>query len=108
MTALTLIGTVSLVITSCAGTSILIVRKLTFTIRSMIGIRIIRPGPFAPTILPKRKITPLSYSLTILIAWDKIMTITIRIPRYRLDEVIISILFLLFISFFDYYAKPFY
>jgi len=42
---LTFTETLSRVITSCGGTSIVIVRRLTFTILSMNGIRSTRPGP---------------------------------------------------------------
>jgi len=47
---------------SCGGTSMVCVRKLTLTMRSIMGIRKKIPGPRAPTNLPKRKTTPRSYS----------------------------------------------
>ena len=45
ITALTLIETLSRVMTSCGGTSMATVRRLTFTILSMKGISSTRPGP---------------------------------------------------------------
>src|SRR3990172_2165850 len=45
MIALTLTVTLSRVITSCAGTSMVTVRRLTLTILSTTGISTIRPGP---------------------------------------------------------------
>src|SRR5215217_7777123 len=68
-TALTRAGTLSRVITSWGGTSMVTVLKSILTILSTSGIRINRPGPLAlPWTLPRRKITPRSYSLTTLIA----------------------------------------
>ena len=68
MTALTRNVTLSLVMTSCGGMSYVTVWRFTFTIRSMIGMMKNRPGPLAAITRPSRKITPRSYSLTILIA----------------------------------------
>jgi hypothetical protein len=51
--------TLSRVMTSCGGTSIVIVRMSILTILSMIGIRMMRPGPFVAMILPRRKMTAL-------------------------------------------------
>src|SRR4030042_4943133 len=65
-TAFTLTGTLSLVITSCGGTSSVIVLKSTFTILSTKGIIKKIPGPFTPLNLPNLNNTPLSYSLSIL------------------------------------------
>src|SRR5262245_2958178 len=70
MTAFTLTDTLSRVITSCGGTSIVIVRRLTFTILSMNGTSSTSPGPepsppglkTALARRPKRKMTPRSYS----------------------------------------------
>src|SRR5258706_5474169 len=62
MTASTVAGTLSRVITSCLGTSMVTTRKSIFTMRSTIGMRKISPGPFAPCNLPSRKITPRWYS----------------------------------------------
>ena len=45
-TAFTRTGTLSFVMTSCGGMFSVIVRRSTFTIRSTIGIRRKRPGPF--------------------------------------------------------------
>src|SRR3982750_867812 len=45
-TAFTRAGTLSFVITSCGGMFSVIVRRSTFTIRSTIGVRKKRPGPF--------------------------------------------------------------
>ena len=44
------------------------VRKSTLIILSMMGIKIINPGPLAAMTLPKRKITPRSYSFKIRMA----------------------------------------
>src|SRR5882724_10317901 len=54
---------------SCFGTSMVTTRRSIFTILSMMGIRMIRPGPFAPCSLPRRKITPRSYSRKMRMAW---------------------------------------
>src|SRR5712691_4218721 len=70
MTALTLTDTLSLVMTSCGGTSMVMVRRLTLTILSTSGIRRSSPGPVpsppglttARACLPKRKMTARSYS----------------------------------------------
>src|SRR5262245_38013205 len=70
MTAFTFTETLSRVITSCGGTSMVIVRRLTFTILSMKGMSRTRPGPepsppglkTALARRPKRKMTPRSYS----------------------------------------------
>src|ERR1035441_1047120 len=62
MTASTVAGTLSRVITSCFGTSIVMTRRSILTMRSTIGMSRISPGPFAPSSLPNRKITPRSYS----------------------------------------------
>src|SRR5512137_1803405 len=65
MTAFTLMETLSRVITSCEGTSMVIVRVSTRTMRSTTGMRMMRPGPFVGMILPRRKMTARSYSLRI-------------------------------------------
>src|SRR5574340_48441 len=66
MTAFTLTVTLSLVMTSCGGTSIVTVRRLTRTSLSMKGMMTTTPGPFPPMSplanRPQRKITPRSYS----------------------------------------------
>src|SRR6266849_6105956 len=70
MTALTLTETLSLVMTSCGGTSMVMVRRLTLTILSTSGMRRSSPGPVpsppglttARACLPKRKMTARSYS----------------------------------------------
>ena len=68
-TAFTRAGTLSFVITSCGGMLSVIVRRSTFTIRSTIGIRMKRPGPFGgSSSRPRRKTTPRSYSRATLIA----------------------------------------
>src|SRR3954471_15347432 len=61
-TASTRAGTLSRVITSCGGIVCVIVRSVTRTIRSAIGISSTRPGPFWATRRPKRNTTPRSYS----------------------------------------------
>src|SRR5918999_5130562 len=75
-TAFTRTVTLSLVMMSWLGMSLVNVWRLTFTIRSMIGMMKNRPGPLAPITRPSRKITPRSYSLTMRIA--EIATITMR------------------------------
>src|SRR5512146_1095596 len=70
ITAFTFTETLSRVITSWGGTSMVMVRRLTFTILSMNGMSRTRPGPepsppglkMALARRPKRKITPRSYS----------------------------------------------
>src|ERR671917_689817 len=68
-TAFTFAGTLSLVISSWVGTSMVTVLRSILTILSIMGMRKKSPGPLAlPCTLPSLKITPRSYSLTILIA----------------------------------------
>jgi hypothetical protein len=56
-----------------------IVRRSTLTILSIIGQIIIRPGPLTGISLPSLKMTPLSYSRKILIALErKNITTTIK------------------------------
>src|SRR5947208_8068340 len=66
-TALTLTVTLSRVMASWAGTSRVTMRRSTLRIRSTPGMRKNSPGPRAPTRRPRRKMTPRSYSCTILI-----------------------------------------
>ncbi len=54
-------------------------RREILTILSTMGMIKNSPGPFAPTNRPNRKITPRSYSRTILIALIKKSTITATI-----------------------------
>src|SRR5215217_1225193 len=69
MTAVTRAGTLSRVIISWGGTSIATVLRSILTILSTTGRRTKSPGPLGPPCtLPRRKITPRSYSLTILMA----------------------------------------
>ncbi len=58
------IETLSLVMIFCEGMFIVIVRSVTRVMRSNTGMRMIRPGPRIPVNLPRKKITPRSYSLT--------------------------------------------
>jgi len=67
----TLIETLSRVMTSWGGTSSVTRRRLIFCILSIMGIRMIKPGPLLPIRRPNLKITPLSYSLSILMALAK-------------------------------------
>src|SRR5438093_6234204 len=70
MTALTLSETLSRVMTSCGGTSIATVWRLTFTMRSIIGTSSTSPGPLpcppglrmARVLRPSLKMTARSYS----------------------------------------------
>src|ERR671910_2220714 len=69
MTAFTRAGTLSRVMMSCGGTSMVTVLRSILTILSTKGKRINSPGPLGPPwTRPRRKITPRSYSLTILMA----------------------------------------
>src|SRR5215210_155292 len=69
MTAVTLAGTLSRVMISWGGTSIVTVLRSILTILSTTGRRTKSPGPLGPPCtLPILKITPRSYSLTILMA----------------------------------------
>src|ERR687889_1618447 len=73
MTAVTRAGTLSRVIISWGGTSIVTVLRSILTILSTTGRRTKSPGPFGPPCtLPRRKITPRSYSLTTLMALNMI------------------------------------
>src|ERR671912_853962 len=68
MTALTFTDTLSRVMTSCGGTSMTIVRRLTRTMRSIGHATNVNPGPFGWSIsLPSLKTTARSYSFRILI-----------------------------------------
>src|SRR5215210_1106542 len=69
MTAVTRAGTLSRVIISWGGTSIVTVLRSILTILSTTGRRTKSPGPLGPPCtLPSLKITPRSYSLTTLMA----------------------------------------
>src|SRR5829696_304834 len=69
MTALTRAGTLSRVMTSWGGTSMVTVLRSILTILSIRGRRMKSPGPLGPPwTRPRRKITPRSYSLTTLMA----------------------------------------
>src|SRR5215204_5715081 len=69
MTALTRAGTLSRVMTSWGGTSMVTVLRSILIILSTIGRRMKSPGPLGPPwTRPRRKITPRSYSLTTLMA----------------------------------------
>src|SRR5829696_367982 len=73
MTALTLAGTLSRVMTSWGGTSMVTVLRSILTMLSTSGHKRKSPGPFGPPwTRPRRKITPRSYSLTTLMALNKI------------------------------------
>src|SRR4030042_3771913 len=67
-TAFTFTGTLSLVMTSCGGTSMVTVLRSTLIILSTNGIIRNIPGPLVPFNLPNLNITPLSYSFKILTA----------------------------------------
>src|SRR5215213_7655767 len=71
-TAFTRTGTLSFVITSWGGMLSVIVRRSTFTIRSMIGISRKSPGPLGcASRRPSRKMMPRSYSRATLIALSR-------------------------------------
>src|SRR5260221_2972693 len=64
--------------TSWRATSMVTTRRSILTMRSTIGMRKINPGPFVPSSLPRRKITPRSYSRRMrIICGRKIMARTI-------------------------------
>src|SRR5882757_5972996 len=67
MTASTVTVTLSLVITCWEATGAAMICRLILVILSMTGTTKNTPGPLAPTQRPSRKITPRSYSWTILI-----------------------------------------
>jgi hypothetical protein len=58
----------SRVMTSWGGMSNVTVLRLILNSLSIPGMMKINPGPFAPMSLPRRKMTPRSYSLRILMA----------------------------------------
>src|SRR6516164_1088549 len=74
MTASTVIGTLSRVMTSWRVTSIVTTRRSILTMRSTIGMRKMSPGPFVPSNLPRRKMTPRSYSRRTRTAWGRIIS----------------------------------
>src|SRR5215210_2021947 len=77
MTAVTRAGTLSRVIISWGGTSIVTVLRSILTILSTTGRRTKSPGPLGPPwTLPILKITPRSYSLTTLMALSTTETTT--------------------------------
>src|SRR5215212_9085793 len=78
MTVVTRAGTLSQVIISWGGISMVTVLRSILTILSTSGRRMKSPGPLGPPCtLPILKITPRSYSLTILIALSMTETTTI-------------------------------
>src|SRR5215213_10985815 len=78
MTAVTRAGTLSRVMISWGGTSNVTVLRSILTILSTTGRRTKSPGPLGPpSTLPSLKITPRSYSLTILMALNMTSTTTI-------------------------------
>src|ERR687890_989729 len=78
MTAVTRAGTLSRVMISCGGTSMVTVLRSILTILSTTGRRMKSPGPLGPPCtLPILKITPRSYSLTILMALSTTATTNI-------------------------------
>src|SRR5881409_522604 len=89
MTALTFTDTLSFVMTSCGGTSMAMVLRLTLTSLSTRGIITTTPGPFPPTmpraILPNRNTTARSYSRS---TWNPMATS--RPSRIRIAIGLIS------------------
>src|SRR5918997_2613961 len=87
-TALTLAGTLSRVITSWGGTSMVTVLRSILTMLSMNGSRMKSPGPLGPPCTrPRRKITPRSYSVTILIALSKTETTNTAITARAMNPM---------------------
>src|SRR5262249_45966190 len=60
--------------TSWRAPSMVTTRRSILTMRSTIGIRKINPGPFVPSSLPRRKITPRSYSRRMRIICGRMIT----------------------------------
>src|SRR5262249_19915931 len=106
MTALTETVTLSRVITSCGGTSMVTVRKLTLTMRSIGRNTRITPGPLAAgRTRPSLKITPRSYSGRILIELKRYSAI-IRITITGIDRNCVwSIACLLILGYLRRLAK---
>src|ERR1019366_9831694 len=79
---------------SCLDTSMVTTRKSIFTMRSTMGNRKMRPGPFALSNLPSRKITPRSYSRRMRNVCGSrmatMMTITTRLEPIFMRELIMS------------------
>ncbi len=77
-------------------------RKSILTILSTMGIRKINPGPFAPSSLPRRKMTPRSYSRKMRSACGSTMTAKMMIttshgPKKRKMGMMIS--FIIFLRY---------
>src|SRR4030065_599526 len=101
-TAFTFTGTLSLVIISCGGTSMVTVLKSTLIILSTNGIIKINPGPLTLLTLPNLNITTLSYSFKILIV--EISRISaINVPNTMVINELTDILtsFFIFIFLFN-------
>src|SRR6266487_1422842 len=84
---------------SCLGTSIVTTRKSIFTMRSTMGMRKIIPGPLAPCAcsLPRRKMTPRSYSRRMRSAWGRmkaamIISTTAVVPSLKSAAMSCSII----------------
>src|SRR5215210_3154165 len=88
MTAVTLAGTLSRVMISWGGTSMVTVLRSILTILSTTGRRMKSPGPFGPPwTLPILNITPRSYSLTTLMALSMTATINIATITTRIAPI---------------------
>src|SRR5918998_1005571 len=73
--------------TSCGGTSMVMVLRSILTILSTKGSRMKSPGPLGPPVTrPRRKMTPRSYSLTILMALIKTVTTNMAIITSTMAE----------------------
>jgi len=64
-----------------------IILRSTLTILSMMGMIKNKPGPLIPANLPSLKITPLSYSRQILIAWKRIIKKIGSLDLYLMNRV---------------------
>ena len=71
---MTLTGTLSLVMASCGGTSMVTVRRSTRMILSTMGMMITSPGPRTPMSRPSRNGTARWYSGTTLMAADRMIS----------------------------------
>ncbi len=94
MTALTFAVTLSLVITSCGGTSRVMTRRSIFTRRSTPnGMMKKRPGPLSAMRRPSRNTTPRSYSFAMrrlenamITARTTITKRTVRVPNCTISS----------------------
>src|SRR6267378_2774942 len=99
---------------SCLGTSIVTTRKSILTILSTMGMRKIIPGPLAPCAwsLPRRKMTPRSYSRRMRNACGSTkaattITTIVHVPSLRSAAMSWSIIFPLLSFWFHFQRQSF-